>query len=70
MHHIFMNIERFLLTASFFLTLQNPMDDQSALDLLSGDFSTTPKPPASLAVSTTKLEPPVLDSEPLKVAEK
>nr|XP_033937998.1 calpastatin-like [Pseudochaenichthys georgianus] len=47
------------------------MDDKTALDLLSSDFSAA----ASLAVApvasdtaTTKLEPPVLDSEPLKVA--
>ena len=43
------------------------MDDTTALDLLSSDFSSDPKPAAP---ATTKLEPPVLDSEPLKVAEK
>ncbi|XP_070815497.1 calpastatin [Chaetodon trifascialis] len=41
------------------------MDDKTALDLLSGDFDTAPKPTASSA-ATAKLEPPVLDSEPLK----
>lgn len=45
---------------------EKPMDDQTALDLLSGELSTKPKPAASLAISTAKLEPPVLDSEPLK----
>jgi len=44
------------------------MDDTTALDLLSSDFSTAPKPVAPVASSaaSTKLEPPVLDSEPLK----
>ncbi|XP_041814600.1 calpastatin isoform X8 [Chelmon rostratus] len=41
------------------------MDDKTALDLLSGDFDAALKPAASSA-ATTKLEPPVLDSEPLK----
>ncbi|XP_076609749.1 calpastatin isoform X19 [Chaetodon auriga] len=41
------------------------MDDKTALDLLSGDFDTVPRPTASSA-ATAKLEPPVLDSEPLK----
>ncbi|CAK6958298.1 calpastatin isoform X6 [Scomber scombrus] len=38
---------------------ENTMDDKTALDLLSSEFSFDPKPAA-------KLEPPVLDSEPLK----
>ncbi|XP_067444077.1 calpastatin isoform X5 [Thunnus thynnus] len=44
------------------------MDDNTALDLLSSDFSTDPKPvaPAASSAASTKLEPPVLDSEPLK----
>lgn len=44
------------------------MDDNTALDLLSSDFSTDPKPvaPAASSATSTKLEPPVLDSEPLK----
>ncbi|XP_068576565.1 calpastatin isoform X26 [Cebidichthys violaceus] len=44
------------------------MDDKTALDLLSSDFSTAPKPaaPAASCAVTTKLEPPVLDSDPLK----
>ncbi|XP_053171346.1 calpastatin isoform X3 [Scomber japonicus] len=42
---------------------ENTMDDTTALDLLSSDFSSDPKPAAP---ATTKLEPPVLDSEPLK----
>ncbi|XP_054866504.1 calpastatin isoform X29 [Amphiprion ocellaris] len=44
------------------------MDDKTALDLLSSDFSDTPKPaaPATSCEATTKLQPPVLDSEPLK----
>lgn len=42
------------------------MDDKTALELLSSDFETTPVPvPPSAA--TTKLEPPKLDSQPLKV---
>ncbi|XP_054472089.1 LOW QUALITY PROTEIN: calpastatin [Anoplopoma fimbria] len=51
---------------------EKTMDDKTALDLLSSDFSAAPKllhPPAAPAASsavTTKLEPPVLDSEPLK----
>ncbi|XP_023283677.1 calpastatin isoform X18 [Seriola lalandi dorsalis] len=44
---------------------EKTMDDNTALDLLSCDFSAAPKPAASSA-ATTKLEPPVLDSEPLK----
>ncbi|XP_037638846.1 calpastatin isoform X31 [Sebastes umbrosus] len=44
------------------------MDDKTALDLLSSDFTATAKPTAAAAscAATTKLEPPVLDSEPLK----
>ncbi|XP_059184536.1 calpastatin isoform X3 [Centropristis striata] len=44
------------------------MDDKTALDLLSGDFMSASEPAAPVAPSaaTTKLEPPVLDSEPLK----
>uniref|UniRef100_A0A3P8RT93 Calpastatin n=1 Tax=Amphiprion percula TaxID=161767 RepID=A0A3P8RT93_AMPPE len=44
------------------------MDDKTALDLLSSDFSDTPKPaaPATSCEATTKLQPPVLDPEPLK----
>lgn len=42
------------------------MDNKTALDLLASDFDTTPKPVAPVA-ATAKLEPPVLDSEPLKV---
>uniref|UniRef100_A0A3Q2Q3G3 Calpastatin n=1 Tax=Fundulus heteroclitus TaxID=8078 RepID=A0A3Q2Q3G3_FUNHE len=43
---------------------EKAMDDQAALDLLSGDFSAAP--PVPVVTSTAKLEPPVLDSEPLK----
>ena len=53
----------------FFLALQKTMDDKTALELLSGDFSAVAPPPAPVTSSTTKLEPPVLDSEPLKVAD-
>ncbi|KAM4613614.1 calpastatin isoform 3-T3 [Polymixia lowei] len=45
------------------------MDDTTALDLLSSDFSsapTAPVPAAPSAAATTELVPPVLDSEPLK----
>lgn len=42
------------------------MDDKTALDLLSSDFETTPAPVPSSAAAT-KLEPPKLDSQPLKV---
>ncbi|XP_050930201.1 calpastatin isoform X26 [Lates calcarifer] len=43
------------------------MDDNTALDLLSSDFSAAPKPaPVTSCADTPKLEPPVLDSEPLK----
>ncbi|KAK5608933.1 hypothetical protein CRENBAI_018082 [Crenichthys baileyi] len=45
---------------------EKSMDDQTALDLLSGDLSAAPQPPAPVDTSTTKLEPPVLDSKPLK----
>ncbi|XP_061919368.1 calpastatin isoform X3 [Entelurus aequoreus] len=41
---------------------KNSMDDKTALDLLSGDFNT--RPPA--AAASTKLTPPVLDSQSLK----
>nr|CBN81110.1 Calpastatin [Dicentrarchus labrax] len=48
--------------------LMKTMDDKTALDLLSGDFSAAPKAAAPVASSAaaTKLEPPVLDSDPLK----
>ncbi|XP_070758192.1 calpastatin isoform X2 [Enoplosus armatus] len=43
------------------------MDDKTALDLLSGDFYADPKPAAPVSsAAITKLEPPVLDSDPLK----
>ncbi|CAN9512445.1 unnamed protein product [Ophioblennius macclurei] len=44
------------------------LDDKAALDLLSMDFSAAPKPPAptSTSVPMTKLQPPLLDSDPLK----
>ncbi|KAM9859857.1 calpastatin isoform 2-T2 [Aulostomus maculatus] len=44
------------------------LDDKTALDILSGDFSAAPKPaaPPQSAAATTKLQTPVLDSEPLK----
>ncbi|KAK1901262.1 Calpastatin [Dissostichus eleginoides] len=45
------------------------MDDKTALDLLSSDFSAAaslPVAPVGSGAATTKLEPPVLDSEPLK----
>ncbi|KAM4741338.1 calpastatin [Anableps anableps] len=45
---------------------EKAMDDQAALDLLSGDFSEAPQAPAPVITSTTKLEPPVLDSKPQK----
>ena len=46
------------------------MDDKTALDLLAGDFNVAPKPvaPVSCSADTPKLEPLVLDPEPLKVA--
>uniref|UniRef100_A0A087XXW2 Calpastatin n=1 Tax=Poecilia formosa TaxID=48698 RepID=A0A087XXW2_POEFO len=40
--------------------LQKSMDDQTALDLLSGDFSTPDQASAPVSTATTKLEPPVL----------
>ncbi|MEQ2193751.1 hypothetical protein XENOCAPTIV_012275, partial [Xenoophorus captivus] len=46
--------------------LKMSMNDQTALDLLSGDLSAVPQPPAPVDTATTKLEPPVLDSKPLK----
>ncbi|XP_062253780.1 calpastatin isoform X28 [Platichthys flesus] len=44
------------------------LDDASALDLLSLDFSAAPKPaaPVESTAATTKLEPPAQASEPLK----
>ncbi|XP_049893030.1 calpastatin isoform X18 [Epinephelus moara] len=44
------------------------MDDKTALDLLSSDFATAPTPaaPVESCAATTKLEPSVLDSDPLK----
>ncbi|XP_036956487.1 calpastatin isoform X8 [Acanthopagrus latus] len=47
---------------------QKSMDDKTALDLLAGDFETAPKPTAAAAscAAATKLEPPALDSDPLK----
>uniref|UniRef100_A0A665T6M5 Calpastatin n=1 Tax=Echeneis naucrates TaxID=173247 RepID=A0A665T6M5_ECHNA len=47
---------------------EKKMDDKTALDLLSSDFSDAPKPapPVASSAATTKLEPPLLDSEPLK----
>nr|XP_033483343.1 calpastatin isoform X22 [Epinephelus lanceolatus] len=48
------------------------MDDKTALDLLSSDFATAPTPTtpvescAASCAATTKLEPSVLDSDPLK----
>ncbi|XP_072238734.1 calpastatin isoform X2 [Leuresthes tenuis] len=44
---------------------EKTMDDKTALELLSGDFSAVAPPPAPVTSSPTKLEP-VLDSEPLK----
>ncbi|KAI9521140.1 hypothetical protein NQZ68_010844 [Dissostichus eleginoides] len=48
---------------------EKSMDDKTALDLLSSDFSAAaslPVAPVASGAATTKLEPPVLDSEPLK----
>ncbi|XP_071349152.1 calpastatin isoform X29 [Trachinotus anak] len=47
---------------------EKTMDDIAALDLLSSDFSAAPRPaaPVTSSAAATKLEPPVLDSEPLK----
>ncbi|KAK2862423.1 hypothetical protein Q5P01_001956 [Channa striata] len=47
---------------------EKPMDDNAALDLLSGDFSAAPKPSPTVASSkaTTKVEPPALHSGPMK----
>ncbi|KAM7422120.1 hypothetical protein PAMA_010270 [Pampus argenteus] len=48
---------------------EETMDDKTALDLLSSDFSADPKPAApaaSSSVAATKLEAPALDSKPLK----
>ncbi|KAM3621440.1 uncharacterized protein V6R79_011136 [Siganus canaliculatus] len=48
--------------------LKESMDDKTALDLLSSDFSVDPKPPATVVscATTTKLEASVPGSEPLK----
>lgn len=56
--------------SAFSFISQNTMDDNKALDLLSSDFSAALPPsaaPVTAAADTVKLEPPVLDSEPLKV---
>ncbi|XP_068450115.1 calpastatin isoform X5 [Clinocottus analis] len=46
---------------------EKKMDDKTALDLLSSDFSTDPAAAAAPAAAVaTQLVPPVLDSEPLK----
>ncbi|KAF3856024.1 hypothetical protein F7725_016747 [Dissostichus mawsoni] len=48
---------------------EKSMDDKTALDLLSSDFSAAaslPVAPVASGAATTKQEPPVLDSEPLK----
>ncbi|XP_047438035.1 calpastatin isoform X8 [Mugil cephalus] len=47
---------------------EKTMDDQTALDLLSCDLSSAPLPaaPVTSCADMEKLEPPVLDSEPLK----
>ncbi|XP_008407666.1 calpastatin isoform X5 [Poecilia reticulata] len=45
---------------------EKSMDDQTALDLLSGDFSTPDQASAPVNTDTTKLEPPVLDAKPQK----
>ncbi|XP_039885092.1 calpastatin isoform X22 [Simochromis diagramma] len=47
---------------------EKSMDDTTALEMLSSDFSDAPKPdaPVTSCAATTKLEPPVLDSAPLK----
>uniref|UniRef100_A0A3Q4HU95 Calpastatin n=1 Tax=Neolamprologus brichardi TaxID=32507 RepID=A0A3Q4HU95_NEOBR len=44
------------------------MDETTALEMLSSDFSDAPKPgaPVTSCAATTKLEPPALDSAPLK----
>lgn len=44
------------------------MDEKTALELLSDDFGVTPKATEAAAscAATTRMEPPVLDSEPLK----
>lgn len=57
---------------SLFNTLQKSMDETKALEMLSSDFSDAPKPdaPVTSCAATTKLEPPALDSAPLKVVEK
>ncbi|XP_026024368.1 calpastatin isoform X17 [Astatotilapia calliptera] len=47
---------------------EKSMDDTTALEMLSSDFSDAPKPdaPVTSCAATTKLEPPALDSAPLK----
>ncbi|XP_029990654.1 calpastatin isoform X5 [Sphaeramia orbicularis] len=45
---------------------EKSMDDKTALDLLSSDFSSTPPAPVTSSADTTKLEPPEMDAEPLK----
>ncbi|XP_074523576.1 calpastatin isoform X5 [Halichoeres trimaculatus] len=48
---------------------EKPMDDKTALDLLSDDFTLIPQPTVPVVchgAETKKMEPPVLDSEPLK----
>ncbi|XP_032368756.1 calpastatin isoform X29 [Etheostoma spectabile] len=43
------------------------MDEKAALDVLSSDFSSAPTvPPVTSPAGTIKLDPPVLDSRPLK----
>uniref|UniRef100_A0A3Q0R3T6 Calpastatin n=1 Tax=Amphilophus citrinellus TaxID=61819 RepID=A0A3Q0R3T6_AMPCI len=52
--------------------LLSTMDDKTALEMLSSDFSAAPKPaaPVTSSAATTKLETPALDSKPLKVVKK
>ncbi|XP_006784637.1 calpastatin isoform X4 [Neolamprologus brichardi] len=47
---------------------EKSMDETTALEMLSSDFSDAPKPgaPVTSCAATTKLEPPALDSAPLK----
>lgn len=61
-----------MLIVTCLVFLSKTMDDTTALDLLSSDFKAAAKPAAPVASSTAtaKLEPPVLDSEPLKVPQK
>lgn len=48
------------------------MDDKTALDLLSGDFSAAakPAPPVASSAAKTKLQSPAQGSAPQKVAQK